>query len=134
MTTPRSILESATTIAVVGLSTNPDKAAHAVPTQLQRYGFRVIPVHPSADEILGERVYRRLEDIPETIDVVEVFRPADEAPGIARQAVAAGAGALWLQQGIRSDEAGRIAKEAGIGYVEDHCMAVERALHGIDRR
>lgn len=121
-------LAEAGTIAVVGLSRSPAKAAHSVPAALQEAGFRIIPVHPSADELLGEKAYRALTDIPEPVDLVDVFRPAPEAPGIARQAVAIGARTLWLQQGIVSPEARRIATEAGLNYVEDRCTAVVRAL------
>jgi predicted CoA-binding protein len=128
------ILESASTIAVVGLSRDPAKAAHAVPASLQAAGFRIIPVHPEATEILGERVYRRLADVPEAVDVVEVFRPSREAAGIAEQAVAIGAKALWLQQGIVSAEARAIAERGGLAYVEDTCMAVVRSVAGIVRR
>jgi predicted CoA-binding protein len=127
-------LSAAETIAVVGLSRDPAKAAHAVPANLQAAGFRIIPVHPSADELLGERVYRSLTDIiPERVDLVDVFRPAREAPGIARQAVAIGAKTLWLQQGIVSPEARRIAAEGGLDYIEDRCIAVVRALAQLTR-
>jgi|SRR5690242_4451464 predicted CoA-binding protein len=122
------------TIAVVGLSRYPEKAAHAVPAFLQSAGYRVIPVHPSAEEILGERAYRSLLDVPDTVEVVEVFRPSDEAPGIARQAVAVGAKALWLQQGLVSPEARAIAEGARLLYVEDRCLAVARAALGGPRR
>ncbi|TNC28063.1 CoA-binding protein [Amycolatopsis alkalitolerans] len=126
-------LAAANTIAVVGLSRHPAKAAHSVPANLQANGFRIIPVHPSADELLGEKVYRSLSDIPEPVDLVDVFRPAREAPGIAREAVAIGAKTLWLQQGIVSPEARRIATEAGLDYVEDQCTAVVRALGRITK-
>ncbi|WP_409184645.1 CoA-binding protein [Amycolatopsis sp. VS8301801F10] len=128
---PEEILASARTIAVVGLSRDPGKAAHGVPASLQAHGFRIIPVHPSATELLGEKVYRSLEEIPEPVDLVDVFRPAGEAPDIARSAVAIGAKALWLQQGIVSAEARRIASEGGLEYVEDRCTAVVRAVAGI---
>lgn len=131
--TAEEVLASAKTIAVVGLSRDPGKAAHGVPAQLQAHGFRIIPVHPSATELLGERVYRSLADIPEPVDLVDVFRPAAEAPAIAEQAVAIGAKALWLQQGIVSDEARRIAEDAGLSYVENRCTAVVRAVAGISR-
>jgi predicted CoA-binding protein len=127
------ILRSATTIAVVGLSRNPGKAAHDVPAAMQAAGFRVIPVHPSAERILGERAYRSLADVPGEVDVVNVFRPAPEAPGVAEQAVAIGAKALWLQQDIVSPQARDIAEQAGLDYVEDQCMAVVRSLAGITR-
>ncbi|QRP46672.1 CoA-binding protein [Amycolatopsis sp. FDAARGOS 1241] len=127
------ILANATTIAVVGLSRDPAKAAHGVPAALQAHGFRIIPVHPSATELLGEKVYRSLKDIPEPVDLVDVFRPAAEAPAIAADAVAIGAKALWLQQGIVSAEARRIAEDGGLEYVEDRCTAVVRAVAAISK-
>jgi uncharacterized protein len=132
--TPAEILAQAGTIAFVGASRDPSKDAGAVPAVLQAHGFRVIPVNPFADILLGERVYRRLAEIPEHVDIVDVFRPAAEAAEVARQAVAIGAGALWLQQGIVSDEARRIAVDGGLDFVEDLCIAVVRALNRIERR
>lgn len=129
----RRILTDYATFAVVGLSADPAKAAHSVPAAMAAYGWRVIPVNPHAARLLGEQVYRRLADIPEPVDVVNVFRPAAEAPDIARQAVAIGAKALWLQLGIISPEAREIATKAGLLYVEDRCTAVERARHAIRR-
>ncbi|HET6704155.1 CoA-binding protein [Amycolatopsis sp.] len=127
------ILAQANTIAVVGLSRDPAKAAHGVPAVLQAHGFRIIPVHPTATELLGEKVYRSLKDIPEPVDLVDVFRPSPEAPGIAADAVEIGAKALWLQQGIVSAEARRIAEEGGLSYVEDRCTAVVRATASISK-
>ncbi|QUQ70197.1 CoA-binding protein [Kutzneria sp. CA-103260] len=127
----RELLTSARTIAVVGLSTQPWKAAHSVPASLKAAGYRVIPVHPSAEEILGEKAYRSLLDIPDKIDIVDVFRPAAEAPAIAEQAVQIKAGALWLQLGIVSPQAREIADAAGLPYVEDRCIAVERSRLGV---
>lgn len=120
---------------MVGASRDPFKAGGSVPAGLQNRGFRVIPVNPFAAELFGERVYRTLLDIPReiTVDVVDVFRPSRDAPEIARQAVAIHARALWLQLGIRSDEARRIAEEAGLDYVEDECTAVVGSLHRIRR-
>src|ERR1700682_3417027 len=118
----REILEAAKVVAVVGASRDPGKTSGHIPSILQHRGFRIIPVNPNADEILGERTYASLLDIQEPVDVVDVFRPAAEAPGIARQAVAIGARALWLQFGIKSDEARSIAEAAGLDYVEDLCM------------
>lgn len=125
------ILREFRSIAVVGLSRDPSKAAHAIPARMQRAGFRVIPVNPFVDSVLGEKAYASLADVPEPVEVVLVFRPSTEAGGIAQQAVAIGAKALWLQQGILSDEARRTAEAAGMLYVEDRCMGVERAVHGI---
>ena len=127
----KDLLSSARTIAVVGLSTQPWKAAHSVPASLKAAGYRVIPVHPTATEILGEKVYRSLLDIPEHVDIVDVFRPAAETPAIAEQAVQIKAGALWLQLGIVNDQARSIAEAAGLTYVEDRCIAVERSALGL---
>jgi predicted CoA-binding protein len=132
--TPQEILEDSLHIAVVGLSTNEDKAAHAIPAALQGAGFHVIPVTPAADEVLGEKAYPTLKDVPGPIDVVEVFRPSSEAGDIARDAVEVGAKALWLQRGIRSAEAREIAEDAGLDFVEDMCMGVERSRFGIVKR
>jgi uncharacterized protein len=131
MQTTERILRDYKTIAVVGLSRDPGKAAHSVPKAMQAAGFRVIPVNPVADALLGEQVYRTLADIPEPVELVLVFRPSDEAVRVAREAVAIKAKALWLQLGIESDEARRIAHAAGLLYVEDRCIGVERALHRI---
>lgn len=129
----KRMLEEFDTITVVGLSVDPMKSAHSVPAAMQAYGWRLIPVNPHADEILGETVYRRLADVPGGVGFVNVFRPSADCPDIARQAVAAGAKALWLQLGIVSAEARDIAESAGLLYVEDRCIAVERARHAIRR-
>lgn len=125
------VLERARTIAVVGASRDPGKAGGSVPEGLQRRGFRIIPINPFADTLFGERVYRSLLDVPDKIDLVDVFRPATDAPEIARQAVAVGAKALWLQLDIRSEEARRIAEQAGLDYVENECTAVVSSLYRI---
>jgi predicted CoA-binding protein len=101
--------------------------------QLRRHGWRVIPVSPAGGELFGEKVYPTLGDIPHPVDLVNVFRPAQEAPEVVRAAVAIGASAVWLQLDITSPEAREIATEAGIDYVEDHCVAVERAAGGLSR-
>ena len=129
--TSDQILAAATTIAVVGASRDPDKAGGSVPVGLQRRGFRIIPINPYADSLFGEKVYRSLLDVPEEIDLVDVFRPATDAPEIARQAAQIGAKALWLQLDIRSQEARDIAKSAGMDYVEDECTGVVASLHRI---
>ncbi len=119
------ILRGFHTIAVVGCSRNEGKPSHDVPLYLQEHGYRIIPVNPSADTILGEKAYARLADIKEGIDVVDVFRPAPEAPAIAEDAFRTGAKALWLQEGIVSEEAERIAKGHGMLFVMDRCMMKE---------
>lgn len=128
------ILRDYDTITVVGASVDPAKAAHDVPAYMQHRGWCIIPVNPHADEILGEPVYRTLADVPEQVGLVDVFRPAEFTPDIARQAVAAGATALWLQLGIRSAEAREIAESAGLLYVEDRCLIIEQRRTQISRR
>jgi uncharacterized protein len=120
------ILTTYATITVVGASATPRKAAHSVPGHMQRHGWRIIPVNPHAMQILGEHVYRQLADIPEQVG------PSPQAAGIARQAVAAGATAVWLQLGITSDEARTISHDAGLLYVEDRCLIIEQRRLGLD--
>jgi predicted CoA-binding protein len=118
----RKIYEDTKTIAVVGASADRAKAAHTVPRYLQAHGFRIIPVNPRGGEILGEKAFERLTDIPESVDVVDVFRPSEETPEVARDAVKVGAKVLWLQEGIESEEAERIASEGGLKVVMNRCM------------
>jgi predicted CoA-binding protein len=132
--TPREILAGAETIAVVGASRHEHKAAYAVPLQLSLHGWRVIPVNPHATEIWGQPCYATLADVPEPVDIVNVFRPSAQAAPVVRDAIAIGAGAVWLQQGITSAQGRQLAIDAGIDYVEDLCIAVERALGRLTRR
>jgi predicted CoA-binding protein len=125
------IYADAHTIAVVGASADEAKPAHQIPKYLQGQGYRIVPVNPRGGVILGEPVARSLHDVDEPVDVLDVFRPADETPEIARQAVAIGAKVLWLQLGIESDEARRIAKEAGLTVVMDRCMGATHAELGL---
>lgn len=129
--TAEKILRTYDTITVVGASRDPGKEAHGVPALMQRHGWRIIPVNPHADEILGETVYPTLAQVPERVGFVNVFRPPGQTPDIARQAVAAGASALWLQLGIASAEARAIAEGAGLLYVENRCLAIERSRLGL---
>ena len=117
------------TIAVVGASADESKAAHRIPAYLQQQGYRIRPVNPRGGELFGEPVATSLTDVEGPVDVVDVFRPAAEAAGIARQAVAIGAKVLWLQLGIADDEARRIAEDAGLTVVMDRCIgATHREL------
>lgn len=121
---------SAETIAVIGCSTTTGKAAHDVPAYLQRHGYRVIPVNPFADQVLGEPAYDELADVDEEIDVVNVFRPSEEVPEVLeavreRHAERGDAGIAWLQLGISHDEAATAAEADGIDVVQDRCMKVE---------
>lgn len=122
------ILREFSVIAVVGMSRDPSKAAHGIPAALLRAGFDVIPVNPQVESLLGRTAYPNLRAVPRPIEVVLLFRPSEEAPALAREAVAISAKALWLQQGIVSREARAIAETAGLLYVEDRCMGVERSL------
>ena len=125
MRSPAEILASAKTIAMVGASPNPDRPAHGVMRYLLRAGYRVIPVRPlDCDEVLGVPCVAKLADIEEPIDLVDVFRNVEACPGHVREAVEAGAGAVWLQLDLVSPESRRIATEAGLDYVEDECTAI----------
>jgi uncharacterized protein len=119
------ILRSAKTIAVVGLSSNPMRASHGVAEYLKGVGYRIIPVNPNETEVLGEKAYARLEDIPEPVDIVDVFRRAEEVPAVAESAIAIGAKVLWMQLGIENAEAAERARAAGLVVVEDACLLVE---------
>ena len=127
----KEILARSTVIAVVGASRDLAKPSGSVPRLMQQHGWRIIPVNPFADELFGEKAYRTLADIPEPVEIVDVFRPSREAADVARQAVAIGARAVWLQLGIASAEARGIAEAGGLDYVENRCIAVEMARHGI---
>ena len=133
MRSAQQILAGAHVIAVVGASREPWKPSHSVPLQMLRHGWRIIPVNPFAQEIFGVPAVGTLADIEEPVDLVNVFRPAADAVDIVRQAVAVKAPAVWLQSGIVSPEARRIATNAGLDYVEDCCLAVERARSGLTR-
>lgn len=120
----RSILGDARTVAVVGLSSKPDRPSHEVAAFLQERGHRIVPVNPNETEVLGERAYPSLLDVPAEIpiDLVDVFRRAEETPPIAEQAVRRGAKVLWLQEGIVNEEARRIAEEAGLTVIMGVCI------------
>lgn len=122
----KEILQNTEVIAVVGISRDPEKSACTVPKYLQRHGYRIIPVNPNAkgQTILGERVYGELTDVPDSIDMVQVFRPSEEAPGIAEEAIEIGAKYLWMQSGIVSGEAEEAAEAAGLMVVMDVCARV----------
>jgi len=122
------ILKEAKTIAVVGCSPKPDRTSHQIAAFLLDKGYRMIPVHPKADAILGQKVYASLSDIPEPVDIVDVFRRSEFTAPIAAEAAAIHAGALWLQQGIISEDARKIANAAGMPCIMDRCIAVMHRL------
>ena len=127
--TIQRILHQARTVAIVGLSPNELRASNFVGFYADRHGYEVIPVNPREDEILGFRSYPSLRDIPKPVDVVDVFRDPAATVDIARQAVAVGAGALWLQFGVISDEAAEIATAGGVDVVMDRCFKIEHARY-----
>jgi hypothetical protein len=116
------ILASSRTIAVVGLSPDPRRPSHGVARYLQRAGYRIIPVNPAIDKVLGERAYACLRDVTEPVDVVDVFRRSEYVPPIVDDAIAIGARALWLQDGVREEASARRAREHGLDVVMDDCI------------
>ena len=124
------ILKSARTIAVVGLSANPRRPSHGVARYLQRAGYRIIPVNPNVAEVLGERAYPTLGALPGPVDVVEVFRRSEFAGAIVDEAIAIGAGAVWLQDGVVDEAAAERARAAGLDVVMDDCMMRRHAARG----
>jgi predicted CoA-binding protein len=122
-------IHTARTIAIVGLSPNQLRASNFVGFYLQRHGYRVIPVNPRETEILGETSYPSLADVPEAVDIVNVFRAPDALPEIAREAVAIDAGTLWCQFGVINEEGARIAEEGGVAVVMDRCLKIEHARY-----
>jgi len=123
------VLLSARTIAVVGLSGNALRASYFVAFYLQRHGYRVIPVNPRESEILGQRCFPTLHEVPEKVDIVNVFRAPSALPEIAAQAVAIGAGCLWTQFSVINEEGARIAEQAGLTVIMDRCIKVEHARY-----
>lgn len=121
------IFEGTRVIAVVGLSSKPDRPSNDVAAYLQRAGYRIIPVNPAENEVLGERAYPSLLDLPEDlhVDMVDVFRRAEDTPEVAEQAARIGAEVLWLQLGISNDDARRIGEDAGMTVVMDRCTKIE---------
>ena len=127
--TIQRVLLNSKTVAIVGLSNNPLRASYFVGFYIKRHGYRVIPVNPREKEILGEKSYPSLRDVPERIDIVNVFRAPDAVPGIAKDAVAIGAKALWCQFTVISPEGARIAEEGGLAVIMDRCLKVEHARY-----
>jgi hypothetical protein len=123
----RRILKTCPTIAVVGLSAEWHRPSYFAAKYMQQHGYRIVPVNPKYPEILGERSYARLEDIPFPVDIVDVFRREADVPPIARSAAAIGAKCLWQQLGVRSAEAEAIARDAGLDTVQDRCVKIEHA-------
>jgi len=127
--TIQRVLLHAKTVAIVGLSSNELRASHFVGYYLKRHGYRVIPVNPREVEILGERSFKSLLDVPVPVDIVNVFRAPEALPAIAREAVAIHAGSIWCQFGVISEEAARVAETGGLSVIMDRCIKVEHARY-----
>jgi uncharacterized protein len=128
------ILKKYKTIAVVGLSPNPMRPSYGVTEYMQSAGYRIIPVNPNETEVLGEKSYARLEDVPEKIEIVDIFRRAEEVAAVAESAIRIGAKVVWMQMGIENEAAAAAARAAGLTVVEDACILIEhrkrlRQLH-----
>jgi len=130
----RQLLTSASTIAMVGASSNPDRPSNGIMRKLLSAGYRVIPVNPNETSVLGERAYASLADVPEPIDIVDVFRRAEFTPAIADEAVKIGAKALWLQSGVVNDEAAAKAEAGGLMAVMDVCIGVMHSVLRVPRK
>ncbi len=123
------VLKESKTIAIVGLSPHPERPSYQVARYLKEHGYKIIPVNPAVTEVLGKKSYPSLLDIPEPVDVVDVFRHAADIPPIVEDAIAIGARVVWLQEGIIHEESAQRAKSAGLKVVMDHCMMKEHRRH-----
>ncbi|TDF96556.1 CoA-binding protein [Paenibacillus piri] len=124
----KELLKAARNVAVVGLSDKPDRVSHMVAEAMQKKGYRIIPVNPNAESILGETCYATLSDIPEPVDIVNVFRRSEHVVPVAEEAVRIKAKVFWLQQGIYNEEAAEIAKAGGLDVIMDRCIKVEDSI------
>jgi predicted CoA-binding protein len=124
----REILQSAKTIAVVGLSANPDRPSHHVSAEMQRRGYRIIPVNPGLESVLGEKAYPSLLDVPEPVDIVNVFRRSEALLSVVQEAVQTSAPVIWAQEGVYDERAADLARQHGKVIVMDCCIAVMHSL------
>jgi uncharacterized protein len=123
----RELLKTARVIAVVGLSPDPEKPSNSVSRYMREKGYRIIPVNPAQDEIIGEKSYKSLSDITEKIDIVDIFMRSEKVPPVVEEALKLKPKAIWLQLGIKNDEARRLVERTDVGYVEDKCIKQEYA-------
>ena len=119
------ILENSKTIAVIGCSSSPEKAAHRIPKYMKENGYKMIPINPNSHEILGEKCYKSILDIKEKVDIVNIFRPSEECLDVVEEAIKIKPKAIWMQTGIINEDANRLAEKNGIKVVMDKCMMVE---------
>ncbi len=127
--TIQRILETCKTLAVVGLSSKPSRPSYGVSSYMQSHGYRIIPVNPNEDSVLGERCYPALEDVPERIDAVVIFRRSEFVQEIVETAIRKGARVVWMQEGVQHEAAARRAREAGLQVIQDRCILKEHAKH-----
>lgn len=120
-----AILRECKTVAIVGLSPNPSRPSHRVAVNTQANGYRIVPVNPNAEEVLGERCYPNLAAIPHSVELVDIFRRSEEVPVVVDEAIQVGAEAIWMQLGIVSEVSATLAEEAGLDVVMDRCTAIE---------
>lgn len=123
----KRMLTECKVIAVVGLSSNPSRASHGVSSYMQREGYRIIPVNPNEEEVLGEKSYASLSEVPERIDLVDIFRRSEAVPEIVTEAIETGAKAIWMQEGVIHEQAAREAEEAGLEVIMDRCILKDHA-------
>jgi len=128
------LLASASTIAVVGASSNPDRSSYGITARLLQLGYTVIPVNPNETSVLGQKAYPTLSDVPVPIDIVDVFRRAEYTPAIADEAVKVRAGTLWLQEGVRNEDAAARAEAGGLTVVMDACIATVHAMLRVPKK
>ncbi len=125
----RTILETCRTLAVVGLSSKPTRASYGVSSYMQSHGYRIIPVNPNEESVLGEKCFPALEDVPEGFDAVVIFRRSEFVPEVVESAIRKGAKVVWMQEGVQHEEAARRARDAGLQVVQNRCILKEHAKH-----
>ena len=125
----QTILETCKTLAVVGLSSKHNRASYGVSSYMQSHGYRIIPVNPNEDSVLGEKCYPALDDVPESFDAVVIFRRSEFVPEVVESAIRKRAKAVWMQEGVQHEEAAQRAQEAGLVVVQDRCILKEHAKH-----
>ena len=119
------ILENSKTIAVIGCSSNPEKAAHRIPKYMQEHGYKIIPVNPNSDNILGEKTFKSISDVKEKVDIVNIFRPSEDCLEVVKEAIKIKPKVIWMQSGIINEDAKKLAEKHGIKVVMDKCIMVE---------
>jgi len=130
----RTILENAKTLAVVGLSSKPTRPSHGVASYMQKHGYRIIPVNPGEESVLGEKAYAAVDLVPDAVDVVVIFRRPECVPEVVEEAIRKGAKVVWMQEGVVNEDAARRAREAGLEVVQDRCILKEHAKRFVSQR